>query len=100
MFEFLRNAAFNARSFFAATKDQLKRNQFGGTVGGPVLIPRLHDRSSRTFFFVGYQGTRLRNTPPRSAFVPTTANLPGDFAALLCPTNPDNTCPPAIPSGD
>src|SRR5262249_56811540 len=66
-------------------------NQFGGTVGGPVLIPRLYDGSSRTFFFVGYQGTRLRNTATRSAFVPTTANLNGDFSALLDANNPDNS---------
>src|SRR5262249_8795737 len=36
VFEFLRNAAFNAKNFFAATKDQLRRNQFGATAGGPV----------------------------------------------------------------
>jgi hypothetical protein len=69
-FEFLRNAVFNARNFFAplttksATgaivptkdmgRDQLKRNQFGGTIGGPII----HDK---TFFFAGFQATRLRN---------------------------------------
>jgi hypothetical protein len=70
VFEFLRNAVFNARNFFAplttksATgaiiptkdmgRDQLKRNQFGGTIGGPII----HDK---TFFFAGFQATRLRN---------------------------------------
>src|SRR5215831_17970083 len=91
MFEFLRNSAFNARSFFAATRDQLKRNQFGGTVSGPAVIPAVYNGGSRTFFFAGYQGTRLRNTATRSAFVPTTANLNGDFSALLDANNPDNT---------
>src|SRR5262249_1068077 len=90
-FEFLRDAAFNARGFFAATKDQLKRNQFGGTIGGPVKIPALYDGSNRTFFFAGYQGTRLRNTATRNAFVPTTANLNGDFSALLDANSPDNS---------
>lgn len=54
-FEFVRNAVFNAKPWQSLTgRDQLKRNQFGGTIGGPVF----HDR---TFFFAGYQGTRLRN---------------------------------------
>src|SRR5690242_919632 len=64
-FEFVRNAVFNARNWGAPlvaagqpTKDkgrvQLKRNQFGGTIGGPII-------KDRTFFFGSYQGTRLRN---------------------------------------
>jgi outer membrane receptor protein involved in Fe transport len=83
-FEFLRNALFNARNFFAplvvnvngqpfATKDmgrdQLKRNQFGGTIGGPII----HDR---TFFFGGFQATRLRNLGNvTSSTVPTQADI-------------------------
>jgi len=53
-FEFVRNAVFNARQWQAPTRDQLKRNQFGGTFGGPII-------RDRTFFFGEYQGTRLRN---------------------------------------
>ena len=55
LFEFLRNGNVNARNFFAPTHDSLKRNQFGGTVGGPAL-PALKDK---VFFFFGYQGTRV-----------------------------------------
>ncbi|MGP8247301.1 MAG: carboxypeptidase regulatory-like domain-containing protein, partial [Bryobacteraceae bacterium] len=51
LFEFLRNGDANARNFFAASQDTLRRNQFGGTVGGPV-------RKDKLFFFFGYQGTR------------------------------------------
>src|SRR5467141_2272545 len=69
VFEFLRNSVFNARNYFAPLKfsqndtlvptkdngrDQIKRNQFGGTFGGPII----HDK---TFFFGAYQVTRFRN---------------------------------------
>ena len=96
-FEFDRNAVFNARNFFAATRDQLKRNQFGGTLGGPVVIPKLYNGREKTFFFVGYQGTRIRNTGNgQSSYVPTQAELNGDFSALLSASNPNNPLKKAV----
>ncbi len=84
LFEFLRNGDVNARNFFAATHDSLKRNQFGGTVGGPVLKNRL-------FFFFGYQGTRVRSAPPQTiSYVPTQAALSGDFSQLESATCQSN----------
>ena len=66
-FEFLRNSIFNARPWHAATKDQLKRNQFGGTFGGPII-------RNRTFFFVAYQQTIQRNLlAGQSATVPSAS---------------------------
>jgi hypothetical protein len=79
-FEFIRNRSLNARNFFAATRDPLKRNQFGGTFGGPI-------KKDSTFFFVGYQGTRIRSQNNASnTILPTAANMRGDFSNYL---NPD-----------
>jgi hypothetical protein len=78
-FEFLRNGALNARDFFAASRDTLKRNQFGGTAGGPI-------RRDKLFFFLGYQGTKQRSDPSNGiAFIPTAAMQGGDFTAFASP---------------
>jgi len=96
-FEFVRNSVFNARNFFASTVDQIKRNQYGGTIGGPVVIPKLYKGRDRTFFFFGYQGTKFRNLGnTSSAYVPTAAERGGDFSALLNAANPANQFHKAI----
>ncbi|MBV8730894.1 MAG: TonB-dependent receptor [Acidobacteriia bacterium] len=78
-FEFLRNYDVNARNFFAARTDGLKRNQFGGDAGGPVLKNRL-------FFFGGYQGTYESLVPSANiAYVETAATLQGDFTQMASP---------------
>lgn len=76
-FEFLRNYAMDARNYFASSPDPLKQNQFGATLGGPVL----HDK---LFYFGSYQGTR-RSTSENGlvAFVPTASERQGDFSDLL-----------------
>jgi carboxypeptidase family protein len=86
VFEFLRDRRFNAKSPFAATgpdgkklDDGLNRNQFGGTLGGPL-------RRDKIFFFGAYQGTRTRQIPVDNiSFVPTAAMLAGDFTQLAAP---------------
>jgi hypothetical protein len=85
-FEFVRDRRFNATNPFAAVgpngkrmDDGLNRNQFGGTLGGPI-------RRDRLFFFGAYQGTRTRQVPVDNiAFVPTAAMLAGDFTASASP---------------
>src|SRR5215472_15448135 len=89
LFEFLRNRVFNARNYFSTDRDQIKRNQFGGTIGGPIAIPHLYNGHDRTFFFFGYQGERYGDLSTGQAFVPTDAELGGDFSALLT-VNPNN----------
>ena len=79
VFEFVRNGVFNARNFFAAKRDTLKRNQYGGVVGGPIIKNKL-------FFFGGYQGTPQRSDPPTSiTYVPTPDMLAGDFTTFASP---------------
>jgi hypothetical protein len=81
LFEFVRNGVFNARNYFAPVVDPLKRNQFGGTVGGPVIIPHLLS-GKKTFFFLGYQKTIIRDqVNGQTAYVPTQAELAGNFSA-------------------
>ena len=75
LFEFIRNGDLNARNFFAPQKDDLKRNQFGGVIGGPI-------KKDKLFFFAGYQGTTIRTDQDNNlAFVPTAAMLQGNFSA-------------------
>ncbi|HSU32365.1 MAG TPA: carboxypeptidase regulatory-like domain-containing protein [Bryobacteraceae bacterium] len=87
-FDFIRNGDLNARNFFASQVDQLKRNQFGGSVGGPIVKDKL-------FFFGSYQGTQSRNVSyGNSATVPTAAELHGDFSSVGRPlVNPFTRTP-------
>src|SRR5207237_1650081 len=79
LFEFVRNDLSNARNYFATTNSTLKRNQFGGTLGGPI-------KQNRLFFFSGFQGTTVRQDPAdNKAFIPTAAMLAGDFTAFATP---------------
>jgi hypothetical protein len=88
-FEFLRNDTFDSRNYFAP-KDQpvppFKQNQFGGSLGGPVLKNRL-------FFFANYEGSRTRQTLTRLATVPTAAMRAGDFSGLNPIFDPATTAP-------
>jgi len=76
LFEFLRNGDLDARNFFAPTHDTLRRNQFGGTVGGKIITDKL-------FYFGGYQGTRNRVASPSNiTHIPTAAMVGGDFTTI------------------
>ena len=96
-FEYVRNTSLNARNFFSPTRTPYKQNQFGGTVGGPILRDKL-------FFFGAFQET-LNHSSSLSAVstVPTAAERTGDFSALSTvltdPTNPVTGQPMTSPAG-
>jgi hypothetical protein len=76
-YEFLRNTVLNARNYFQQTVPPFKLNQFGGTVGGPII-------KDRTFFFFAAEDLQQRSSPnPISIQVPTAEELSGNFSSLL-----------------
>ncbi len=81
LFEFIRNDKLDARNFFAISREPLKRNQFGGTLGGPLSIPHVYSGRDRTFFFGSYEGQRLRQGIVENSIVPSLAERNGDFSA-------------------
>ncbi|HEY4904904.1 MAG TPA: carboxypeptidase-like regulatory domain-containing protein [Candidatus Sulfotelmatobacter sp.] len=84
-YEYLRNRIFNANDFFLSSAGKPRppwvQNQFGAEVGGPLHLPH-YDRRNRTFWFVSWEGFRLRTGEPFTATVPTAAERAGDFSAI------------------
>ena len=79
-YQFHRNDAMDARSFFATRVEPLKRNQFCANVGGPVLLPKLYNGHDRTFWFFSYEGLRLRQGASFAPSVPTARMRTGDVS--------------------
>jgi hypothetical protein len=84
--EFLRNKVLNANDFFdnsnGTPRGAFTQNQFGFNVGGPVEIPKLVHGRNKTFFFVDYEGFRLREGAPYTETVPTLQERTGNLSAL------------------
>ncbi|MBM3782873.1 MAG: TonB-dependent receptor [Acidobacteria bacterium] len=94
LYHFLRNDALDARNVFSTQPDRrtgrikqvLRYNHFGGTVGGPVLIPKIYNGKNRTFFFAGYEQWKWRSTgSPRIGTVATDLQRAGNFSATRTP---------------
>jgi hypothetical protein len=87
LYEFLRNEAMNARNYFDETKSAplYRRNDFGGTIGGPLYIPHVYNtKKDKTFFFFSEEA-RLEKSPIQfNQAVPTVAERNGDFNDV-CP---------------
>ena len=92
LFEFVRNSVFDARNFFAngpgsaGIVPPFRRNEFGGTFGGPI-------KKDKTFFFVQYAGLRQRLGEPNNAAVPTAAERTGALT-IPDPSSTSSTPPP------
>lgn len=90
-FEYLRNEKLDAANFFAPIVNGEKRraplryNVFGGTVGGPVVIPKLYNGKDRTFFFYAYEGSRRGEGDIRTLTVPTIDQRGGNFSQFSNP---------------
>lgn len=97
LWEFLRNSATDARNYFQKSVNPLRQNQFGGTFGGPVMLPHLYNGRNRTFFFFAYEGYRQSQANQSVFTTPTPAQLTGDFSNLYAKGvllyNPYSTTP-------
>ncbi|HEV2710525.1 MAG TPA: carboxypeptidase regulatory-like domain-containing protein [Edaphobacter sp.] len=81
--EYVRNTVFDARNYFlpaATPKPAFHQNQFGGSIGGPVVIPKLYNGRNKSFFFGAYQGYRYSTPQNNLILVPTDAELAGNEA--------------------
>ena len=86
LFETNRNNGYGvarARDNFTNTAAKLNRNEFGGTVGGPLYIPKVYDGRNKTFWFFNYEGFKQRSGSYGNYRVPTQAMRNGDFSGLV-----------------
>ena len=83
LFEYVRNDLLDARNFFDEEKGKLRRNQFGATFHGPVLVPRFYDGRNRTFFLASWESYRQIIGRTRLSRVPTLLERGGDFSASI-----------------
>ena len=90
-YEFVRNNIFDARNPFTdefrSSPATFRQNQFGGTVGGPVLIPKLYNGRNRTFFFFGFEGNRYTQAGQSRGYVPTAQEIQGNFTQSIINQN-------------
>ncbi|MBI3698560.1 MAG: TonB-dependent receptor, partial [Acidobacteria bacterium] len=83
LFEFLRNSNLDAKNFFDSPTAPIvpfKRNQFGGTLGGPIVIPKVLNGKNKLFYFFNYEGLRQRKALTFLSTVPFASDRTGNFA--------------------
>jgi len=86
-FENVQNTDFNAADFFSHSVPELKMNNFGIFMGGPVVLPKIYNGRDKTFFFASFEALRLPKSIPLVESVPTAAMRTGDLSAYLSAAN-------------
>ena len=99
-YEYLRNDAIQGRAFNAATKPELRYNDFGANVGGPILVPKINPGREKLFFFFSTDFKRLRQGAINTWTIPALDQRNGDFSALAASKWPkDPTTGVVFPNG-
>jgi hypothetical protein len=100
-YEYLRNNAIQARAFNATIKPELRYNDFGANVGGPIFIPRKFNTGrNKLFFFFSTDFKRLRQGAINTWTIPVSAQINGDFSALAAASWPKDPLTKAVfPNG-
>jgi hypothetical protein len=80
MFEYIRNDVFDATGYFDGEKSKLRRNQFGATITGPVMLPKIYDGRNKTFFMFSWESLRVVDGKTQLGIVPRPEYLTGDFS--------------------
>jgi hypothetical protein len=83
LFEYLQNDALDATIFNVSETAPKHFNTFGGSLGGPVILPHLYNGKDKTFFFLDYEGNRRRTSDPELLLVPTQAERSGNLSAFV-----------------
>jgi hypothetical protein len=107
LFEYFQNDALDAKVLNFDVKAPKRFNTFGGSLGGPVVIPKLYNGHNKTFFFLDYEGNRKTTSQPEQFLVPTLAQRNGNLNGLNIPNNalinpfngqpfPNNTIPASL----
>ena len=102
LFEFLRNSAMDARSYFnpkGTAFPSFRLNQFGGSLGGPVVLPKIYNGKDRTFFFMDFEGYRRDSQQLTLGNIPTARMRTGDFSETAAIYDPLSTIPNPNGSG-
>jgi hypothetical protein len=80
VFEYFRNDALDARNFFDAGKSKLRQNQFGSTVTGPLVIPKVYNGHDKTFFLVSWESLRQIAGSSGLGVIPSVLERQGNFS--------------------
>lgn len=94
LFENNENTVYNSGNTFTITKPKFIMNDFGGTLGGPVVVPHLYNGRDNTFFFISYEGLRLPRETPIVLSVPSMAMRNGDLTSYLANQGVSAICYP------